>query len=43
MRKLWKGVGLGGFVGVLLIATIVPARAQNDLPPLLQGRQEGFS
>jgi hypothetical protein len=43
MRKLWKGVGLGGLVGVMLFAAFVPARAQDDLPPLLQGRQEGFS
>jgi hypothetical protein len=43
MRKLWKGVGLWGFVGVMLLAAFVPARAQDDLPPLLRGRQEGFS
>lgn len=42
MRNLWKGVGLGGLVGVMLLAELVPARAQ-DLPPLLRGRQEDHS
>jgi hypothetical protein len=43
MRNLWKGVGLGGLVGVLLFAAFAPAWAQDVEPPLLQGRQEGFS
>lgn len=45
MRKLWRRFGLGSFVGVLLFASYIPVQAQGtgDLPPILQGRQEGFS
>jgi len=46
MRKLWRVIRLGSFVGVLLLAVQVPGWAQGptqDLPPVLQGRVEGFS
>lgn len=45
MKKLWRSVGLGSFMGVLLLAAFTPVRAQttSDLPPILQGREEGFS
>lgn len=45
MRKLWRGLGLGSFAVVLLFAAWEPVRAQDvdDLPPVLRGRQEGFS
>lgn len=42
MRKLFRGVRLGSLVGALLFAAYLPGWAQ-DLPPILQGRQEGFS
>lgn len=47
MRKLWKSARLGSFVGVMLFAAYIPGFAQtgetSDLPPILQGRVEGFS
>ncbi|MBA3584050.1 MAG: PorV/PorQ family protein [Gemmatimonadetes bacterium] len=45
MRKLWRRIGLGSFVAMLLFAAYIPVEAQDtgDLPPILQGREEGFS
>lgn len=44
MKKLLHGAWLGSFVGVMLIAaSVTPVQAQDNLPPLLRGRTEGFS
>lgn len=44
MKKLLQGAWLGSFVGVMLFAaSVTPVQAQDDLPPLLRGRTEGFS
>ena len=42
MRSLWRRALLGSFVGALLLAADLPVFAQ-DLPPILQGREEDFS
>lgn len=44
MKKLLRNAWLGGFVGVILLAaSVTPIHAQDELPPLLRGRTEGFS
>lgn len=44
MKKLLRNAWLGGFVGVILLAAeVTPIHAQDELPPLLRGRTEGFS